>query len=57
MSYDLEKLATELDESFMRSSSLKLQGKLYSRPQARLEVSLVDELGETSGEENQLRVW
>ena len=40
----------EPDESFMRSLSKKLHGKLYSGPQARLEDSSIDELGEASGE-------
>jgi len=44
----------ELDESFMRSSSKKLRERLYSGPQARLEVSSIDELGEASGETRKL---
>ena len=33
----------------MRRSYIKLQGKLYSGPQEKLEVSSIDELGEASG--------
>jgi len=44
----------ELDESFMRSSSKKLQERLYSGPQVKLEVFPTDELGEASGEVRRL---
>ena len=44
----------ELDESFMRSSSKKLRERLYTGPQAGLEVSSIDELGEASNEPRRL---
>ena len=50
----MAKLAAELDESFMRSSSKKLRKKLYLGPQVRIEVSSIGKLGEALDEARNL---